>query len=188
RSDRVARALARASLSGVKQNPLHASGMALAPLEVRRAKEVAGRGGCNEAIEDTVHGYRAGRFRPWLRRSRHEVERVPQRPDSGRVHRESARRHVARLFSQLVASLYENEGDCVLRISPEGTFAATITRAKLGTNNLAKAEAFSGTVVSRGNRVTLVTAQGPRLTLMHRGDSLYTVAEDPVVEAPIAMS
>ena len=31
RSDRVARALARASLSEVKQNPLHASGMALAP-------------------------------------------------------------------------------------------------------------------------------------------------------------
>ena len=91
-------------------------------------------------------------------------------------------------FSQLVASLYEDEGDCVLRINPEGTFTATITRAKLGTNNLAKAEAFSGTVVSRGNRVTLVTAQGPRLTLMHRGDSLYTVAEDPVVEAPIAMS
>ena len=91
-------------------------------------------------------------------------------------------------FSQLVASLYQDEADCVLRISPEGTFTATITRAKLGTNNLAKAQAFSGTVVSRGNRVTLVTAQGPRLTLMRRGDSLYTVAEDPAVGAPIAMS
>lgn len=91
-------------------------------------------------------------------------------------------------FSQLVASLYQVEGDCVLRISPEGTFTATITRAKLGTNNLAKPETFSGTVVSRGNRLTLVTAQGPRLTLMRRGDSLYTVAEDPVVEAPIAIS
>jgi len=91
-------------------------------------------------------------------------------------------------FSQLVASLYEDEGDCVLRINPEGTFTATIARAKLGTNNLAKAETFSGTVVLRGNRVTLVTAQGPRLTLMRRGDSLYTVAEDPIVEAPIAMS
>src|SRR5258707_7839197 len=91
-------------------------------------------------------------------------------------------------FSQLVASLYQGEGDCVLRISPEGTFTATITRAKLGTNNLAKPQAFSGTVVSRGNRVTLVTAQGPRLTLMRRDDSLYTVAEDPAVEAPIAMS
>jgi hypothetical protein len=91
-------------------------------------------------------------------------------------------------FSQLEASLYEDEGDCVVQIRPDGTFTATISRAKLGTNNLAKAEQFSGTVVSRGNRVTLVTAQGPRLTLVHRGDSLYTVAEDPAVEAPIAMS
>jgi len=91
-------------------------------------------------------------------------------------------------FSQLVASLYQVEGDCVLRIGPEGTFTATITRAKLGTNNLAKPQTFAGTVVSRGNRVTLVTAQGPRLTLMRRGDSLYTVAEDPAVEATIAMS
>jgi hypothetical protein len=91
-------------------------------------------------------------------------------------------------FSQLEASLYEDEGDCVVQIRPDGTFTATISRAKLGTNNLAKAEKFSGTVVSRGNRVTLATAQGPRLTLMHRGDSLYTVAEDPAVEAPIAMS
>ena len=91
-------------------------------------------------------------------------------------------------FSQLVASLYEDEGDCVVQIRPDGTFTATISRAKLGTNNLAKAENFSGTVVARANRVTLVTAQGPRLTLMRRCDALYTVAEDPVVEAQIAMS
>src|SRR5215475_15221630 len=91
-------------------------------------------------------------------------------------------------FSQLAASLYEDEGTCVLQIRPDGTFTATISRAKLGTNNLAKAENFSGTVVARGNRVALVTAQGPRLTLMRRGDALYTVTEDPMVEAPIAMS
>ena len=76
----------------------------------------------------------------------------------------------------------------MLQIRPDGTFTATISRAKLGTNNLAKAENFSGTVVSRGHRVVLVTAQGPRLTLMRRGDSLYTVAEDPAAEALIAMS
>jgi len=75
-----------------------------------------------------------------------------------------------------------------VQIRPDGTFTATISRAKLGTNNLAKAENFSGTVVARGNRVVLVTAQGPRLTLMRRGDALYTVTEDPMVEAPIAMS
>ena len=91
-------------------------------------------------------------------------------------------------FSQFAASLYQVEGDCVLRISSEGTFTATITRAKLGTNNLAKPQTFSGTVVSRGSRVTLMTAEGPRLTLMRRDDSLYTVAEDPAVEATIAMS
>ena len=75
----------------------------------------------------------------------------------------------------------------MVQIRPDGTFTATISRAKLGTNNLAKAENFSGTV-ARGNRVALVTAQGPRLTLMRRGDALYTVTEDPMVEAPIAMS
>lgn len=91
-------------------------------------------------------------------------------------------------FSQLAASLYQVEGDFVLRITPEGTFTATIARAKLGTNNLAKPQTFSGTVVSSGNRVTLMTAQGPRLTLMRRDDSLYTVAEDPAVEATIAMN
>jgi len=90
-------------------------------------------------------------------------------------------------FSKVAASLYEDEGDCVVQIRPDGTFTATISRAKLGTNNLAKAENFSGTV-ARGNRVALVTAQGPRLTLMRRGDALYTVTEDPMVEAPIAMS
>lgn len=42
--------------------------------------------------------------------------------------------------------------------------------------------------MSRGNCVTLMTAQGPRLTLMRRGDSLCMVAEDPTVEATIAMS
>ena len=49
-------------------------------------------------------------------------------------------------------------------------------------------DAFYRTVVARGNRVALVTAQGPRLILMRRGDASYTVAEDPMVEAPIAMS
>lgn len=91
-------------------------------------------------------------------------------------------------FSKIAASLYEDEGDCVVQMRSDGTFRATISKAKLGTNNLAKAENFSGTVVARGNRVLLVTAQGPRLTLMRRGDTLYGVTEDPVVEEPIAMS
>ena len=91
-------------------------------------------------------------------------------------------------FSKFDASLYEDEGTCVLRIRPDGTFTETISKAKLGTNNMAKPESFSGTVVARGNRVTLATAQGPRLTLMRRGDTLYAVAEDPTVEAPIVMS
>jgi len=91
-------------------------------------------------------------------------------------------------FSKIDASLYEDEGNCVLQIRPDGTFTATMSKAKLGTNNLAKPESFSGTVVSQGNRVTLATAQGPRLTLMRRGDTLYGVAEDPTVEAPITMS
>jgi hypothetical protein len=91
-------------------------------------------------------------------------------------------------FSQTAASLYEDEGDCMLQIKEDGTFTATVTRAKRGTNNLAKTSTWSGTVVTRGNRVTLRGSQGPSVTFMRSGNSLYGVAEDPFAEATIAMS
>ncbi len=91
-------------------------------------------------------------------------------------------------FSQMAASLYEDEGDYMLQIKEDGTFTATVTRAKLGTNNLAKASTWSGTVVTRGNRVTLRSSQGPSVTLIRSGNSLYGIAEDPLAEATIAMS
>ena len=41
-------------------------------------------------------------------------------------------------FSQIEASLYEDEANFTLQIKDDGTFSATITRSKAGTNNLAK--------------------------------------------------
>ena len=77
-----------------------------------------------------------------------------------------------------------NDGDCVLRIEEDATFTATVRPAK-GANNIAKASAWSGTVVTRGNRVTFRTAQGPWITLIRSGTILYGGARDPVVEATI---
>jgi len=45
----------------------------------------------------------------------------------------------------------------------------------------------SGTVVRSGNRVTLRSSQGPWLTLGRSGNTLYAVAEDPLVEATIML-
>jgi hypothetical protein len=77
-----------------------------------------------------------------------------------------------------------NEGDCVLRIEEDGTFTEAVTPAR-GASNLAKASTWSGTVVTRGGRVTLRTSQGPWITLTRSGRTLYGVARDPIVEATI---
>jgi hypothetical protein len=89
-------------------------------------------------------------------------------------------------FSWVSAFFYTDEADCVLRIGDDGTFTETITPGK-SANNLAKTEKWSGTIVVRGNQITLRTSQGPSLTLIRTGDTLYGVAEDPVTEAPIMM-
>ena len=90
-------------------------------------------------------------------------------------------------FTQVGAVLYIDDGDVVLQIKEYGTFVARVTRSKAGTNNLAKAGTWSGTVVRSGNRVTLRSSQGPWLTLVRSGNTLYAVAEDPLVEATIML-
>ena len=90
-------------------------------------------------------------------------------------------------FNQVGAVLYTDDGDVVLQIKEDGTFVARVTRSKAGTNNLAKAGTWSGTVVERGNRITLRSSQGPWLTLVRSGNTLYAVAEDPLVEATIML-
>jgi len=92
-------------------------------------------------------------------------------------------------FGQLSASLYEDEGRCILRIKEDGTFTATVT-PNGGTNNLAKASTWAGTVVPDGQRVTLRNSTGPWpwIILTRSGsNTLYGVATDPATEAPVMM-
>ena len=90
-------------------------------------------------------------------------------------------------FTQVGAGLYIDDGDVVLQIKEDGTFVARSSRSKAGTNNLAKAGTWSGTVVRSGNRITLRTLQGPWFTLVRSGNILYGVAKDPIVEATIML-
>jgi hypothetical protein len=92
-------------------------------------------------------------------------------------------------FGQFAASLYEDEGKSILRINEDGTFTGTVTRS-LGTNNLAKPASWSGTVMSRGNRVILRNTVGswPSIILTRSGENtLYGLATDPAIEAPVMM-
>jgi hypothetical protein len=90
-------------------------------------------------------------------------------------------------FGQVGASIYTDDGECLLQIRDDRTFTAQVT-PQPGANNLAKVSTWSGTVVQRGDRVTLHSAQGPSLTLVRTRNQLYGVAEDPLVEATIAIS
>jgi hypothetical protein len=72
-----------------------------------------------------------------------------------------------------------DEGRCVVQITEDQTFTATCERNG-GANNVAKASTWSGKVVTRGNRITFRTAQGPWVTLVRSGNTLYGVANDPL--------
>lgn len=91
-------------------------------------------------------------------------------------------------FGLVTASLYLDEGNRILEIKEDGTFTATVTPSKARANNLSKAWTWSGTVIRSGNRLTLRSSQGPSAILIRSGNTLYEVAEDPMVEATIMMS
>ena len=80
-----------------------------------------------------------------------------------------------------------DEADCTIQIKEDRTFTAVCRPSKAGTNNLAKASTWSGTVVTSRNRVTLRTSQEAWVTLIRSGNTLYGVAEDPLVEGTIMM-
>jgi hypothetical protein len=92
-------------------------------------------------------------------------------------------------FGQVGADQYEDEASSILQIREDGTFTATFTRSG-GTNNLAQRSTLSGTVVTRGNRVTLQNSEGAwsSITLVHSGNTLYGVATDPAPEANVMMN
>jgi hypothetical protein len=90
-------------------------------------------------------------------------------------------------FWQVGGVLYTNDANVVLEIKEDGTFSARVAPAG-GANNRATASTWTGTVVSKGDRVTLRTAQGPWMTLARRGDTLYGVANDPATQATVMIT
>jgi hypothetical protein len=92
-------------------------------------------------------------------------------------------------FSWIGAWHYVDEGKVALNITEDGTFTATVDRNG-GTNNLAKPATWAGTVIIRGNRVTLDDSRGtwPTIELRRsRNNVLFGVANDPATESPVMM-
>ena len=90
-------------------------------------------------------------------------------------------------FGRVSSDYYMDEAECIIQIKEGGTFTAACRPSKSGTNNLAKASTWSGTVVTSRNRVTLRSSQEAWVTLIRSGNTLYGVAEDPLVEGTIMM-
>jgi hypothetical protein len=93
-------------------------------------------------------------------------------------------------LGQVSADQYIDEALITLEIRDDGTFSATVTPNR-GANNLAKASKWSGTVVTKGNRVTLRNTEGPwtwvTLARSRNGDVLYGVANDPAAEVNVML-
>jgi hypothetical protein len=83
-------------------------------------------------------------------------------------------------FSWVGAYFYEDEARVTVQIKGDGTFTGSVLPNR-GANNLAKPSTWAGTVVTRGNRVTLRNTEGPWpwVTLARSGDTLYGAAVDP---------
>ena len=90
-------------------------------------------------------------------------------------------------FGRVSSDYYMDEADCTIQIKEDRTFTAVCRPSKAGTNNLAKASTWSGTVVTSRNRVTLRSSHEAWVTLIRSGTTLYGVAEDPLVEGTIMM-
>jgi len=90
-------------------------------------------------------------------------------------------------FGRVSSDYYMDEAECIIQIKEDRTFTAACRPSKSGTNNLAKASTWSGTVVTSRNRVTLRSSQEAWVTLIRSGNTLYGVAEDPLVEGTIMM-
>jgi hypothetical protein len=93
-------------------------------------------------------------------------------------------------LGQCRADQYEDEALITLQIKDDGTFTANVIPNR-GANNLAKPSKLAGTVVTKGNRVTLRNEEGPWtwLTLVRTrdGNVLYGVAHDPAPETNVML-
>lgn len=91
------------------------------------------------------------------------------------------------LYAWPGGTYWPDDATGTLRINPDGTFTAKMTPTP-GANNLAKASTWSGTVEVTGNRVVLRSSKGPSVSLTRKGDRLYGITQDPIVEVPVTIS
>jgi hypothetical protein len=88
------------------------------------------------------------------------------------------------LYAWPGGTYWPDDATGTLQINPDGTFTAKSP----GANNLAKASTWSGTVEVTGNRVMLRSSKGPSVSLTRKGDRLYGITQDPIVEVPVTIS
>jgi hypothetical protein len=77
-----------------------------------------------------------------------------------------------------------DDAKCVVQIAGDDTFTGACEPIPEA-NNIARAGTWSGHVVTRRNRVTFLTSQGPRLTLVRSGNTLYGIGKDPATERTV---
>ena len=91
------------------------------------------------------------------------------------------------LYAWPGGTYWPDDGTGSLQINPDGTFTAKATPLPEA-NNLAKTSTWSGTAVVTGNRVVLRSSRGSSVSLVRKGDQLYGIAQDPMVEVPVTIS
>jgi len=91
------------------------------------------------------------------------------------------------LYAWPGGTYWPDDATGTLQINPDGTFTAKVIPSP-GANNLAKASTWSGTVEVTGNRVVLRSSKGPSVSLTRKGDRLYGITQDPIVEVPVTIS
>jgi hypothetical protein len=82
------------------------------------------------------------------------------------------------LYAWPGGTYWSDDATGTLQINPDGTFTARVIPSP-GANDLAKASTWSGTV-----EVT----KGPSVSLTRKGDRLYGITQDPIVEVPVTIS
>jgi len=91
------------------------------------------------------------------------------------------------LYAWPGGTYWPDDATGTLQINPDGTFTARVIPSP-GANNLAKASTWSGTVEVTGTRVVLRSSKGPSVSLTRKGDRLYGITQDPIVEVPVTIS
>jgi hypothetical protein len=91
------------------------------------------------------------------------------------------------LYAWPGGTYWSDDATGTLQINPDGTFTARVIPSP-GANNLAKASTWSGTVEVTRNRMVLRSSKGSSVSLTRKGDRLYGIAQDPIVEVPVTIS